>query len=148
MSEKVKALLIKYREQWSYLIVGVLTTVINYLIYTPLVAWIPFFQIHYNAANLLAWSGAVAFAYFANGTWVYRTEKKRSLGEAGAFVLSRVFSLVLETVLLTLLIEVLHVNKLFAKLVVSVITVIVNYLTGLLVFKKQDRNRRFLRDRR
>lgn len=137
MAERIKELLTKYREQWSYLIVGVCTTVVNYLIYTPLIFFFPFFKENYQLANVIAWVGAVAFSYFANGSFVYQSTTKRGWKEAGSFVLSRVFSLVLETLLLALMVELLHLDELIAKLAVSVVTVVVNYLTGKLVFKKR-----------
>lgn len=137
MMETIKELLEKYKEQWHYLIVGVCTTLVNYLIYTPLIFLIPFFKENYQIANALAWMGAVAFAYFANGAFVYHSTDRRGVKEAGAFVLSRVFSLVLEALLLALMVEVLHLDKLIAKLAVSVVTIVVNYLTGKLVFKKR-----------
>lgn len=133
----VRALLEKYREQWHYLIVGVCTTLINYLIYAPLVFLLPFFKENYQLANVLAWVGAVTFAYFANGAFVYQSTAKRGLKEAGAFALSRLFSLVLETALLFLMVELLHLDELIAKVLVSVVTIVVNYLTGKLVFKKR-----------
>lgn len=137
MIKTIKTLLEKYKEQWHYLIVGVCTTLVNYLIYTPLVTFIPFFDENYMLANTLAWIGAVAFAYFANGAFVYHSTERRGLKEAGAFVLSRVLSLVLENLLLALMVDLLHLNKLIAKLVVSVVTIVVNYLTGKLVFQKR-----------
>ena len=136
-TDTLKSLLVKYREQWHYLIVGVCTTLINYLIYAPLVFLLPFFKENYQLANALAWVGAVTFAYFANGAFVYRSTAKRGIKEAGAFALSRLFSLVLEAALLALMVEIMHVDELIAKLVVSVVTVVVNYLTGKLVFKKR-----------
>lgn len=137
MIKTIKALLEKYKEQWHYLIVGVCTTLVNYLIYTPLIFFIPFFKENYQIANALAWMGAVAFAYFANGAFVYNSTSKRGVKEAGAFVLSRVFSLVLEALLLALMVELFHLDKFIAKLVVSVVTIVVNYLTGKLVFQKR-----------
>ena len=137
LTDTVKALLEKYREQWHYLIVGVCTTLINYLIYAPLVFLLPFFKKNYQLANVLAWVGAVTFAYFANGAFVYRSTEKRGIREAGAFFLSRLFSLALETVLLFLLVELLYLDELIAKVAVSVVTIVVNYLTGKLVFKKK-----------
>ena len=135
--DAIKGLLVKYREQWHYLIVGVCTTLINYLIYAPLVLLLPFFKENYQLANALAWVGAVTFAYFANGAFVYRSTEKRGPAEAGAFFLSRLFSLALEAALLFLMVEFLHLDELIAKIVVSVVTIVVNYLTGKLVFKKR-----------
>ena len=137
MIHTVKHLLDKYREQWHYLIVGGCTTLVNYLIFAPLVFFSPFFKEHYQLANALAWVGAVTFAYFANGAFVYRSTARRGWKEAGAFVLSRVFSLALEALLLELMVKGLHLDELIAKLAVSVVTVIVNYLTGKLVFKQR-----------
>ena len=134
MTEKIRALCVKYREQLTYLVVGVGTTLINYVIYAVLTGGI---HLHYIASNVIGWVAAVAFSYFANGKWVYRSTERRGWREAGEFVFSRLFSLGLETLLLFLLVDLLEMDKLLAKLGVTVIVVVVNYLTGLLVFKRK-----------
>lgn len=134
MAEKIRALAAAYREQLAYLVVGCMTTLVNYVVYALLTGPA---GIHYIAGNIAAWVVAVAFAYFANGRWVYRSTARRGVGEAFSFVLSRLFSLGLETVLLMLLVDLLHVDKMVAKLGVAVLVVVVNYLTGLLVFKRK-----------
>lgn len=134
MMDQIKALAVKYREQLAYLVVGVMTTLINYVVYALLTEGV---CLDFLFSNCVAWVAAVAFAYFANGKWVYRSTSHRSWREAGEFVLSRLFSLGVETVLLLLLVSALHMNKLAAKLFVAVVVVIVNYLTGLLVFKRK-----------
>ncbi len=136
MTEKIRNLIAARREQLAYLVVGVMTTVINYIIYVLLTEGV---SLHYAASNVIAWAAAVAFSYFANGKWVYRSTGRRGWREAGEFVLSRLFSLGLETVLLLLLVDLLHADKLIAKLLVAVVVVVVNYLTGLLVFKRKKR---------
>lgn len=132
MTAKIRALAAAYREQLAYLVVGCMTTLINYVVYAVLTGPA---NIHYIAGNVIAWAAAVLFAYFANGKWVYRSTANRGIKEAFSFVLSRLFSLGLETVVLLLLVDVLTMDKLIAKLLVAVLVVIVNYLTGLLVFK-------------
>lgn len=136
MTEKIRGLLAAHREQFAYLVVGVMTTLINYVIYALLTGGL---SVHYAVSNVIAWVAAVAFSYFANGKWVYRSTARRGWREAGEFVLSRLFSLGLETVLLMLLVDLLHMDKLAAKLLVAVVVVVVNYLTGLLVFKRKKR---------
>jgi putative flippase GtrA len=121
----------KYREPLCYLIVGGCTTVINYCLYFAL----NYVGLHYMLSNTLAWCGAVAFAYFANGRWVYRSVARRGTKEAGAFVLSRLFSLGLESALLLGLVDFLHLDENLAKILVAVVVVVVNYLTGRLVYK-------------
>lgn len=132
MGKTIRALCAKYREQLAYLVVGVCTTLINYVIYAVLTEGV---RLHYIASNVIGWVAAVAFSYFANGKWVYQSTARRGWREAGEFVFSRLFSLGLETALLFLLVDQLRADKLIAKLAVAVIVVIVNYLTGLLVFK-------------
>lgn len=132
MIEKLRALAVKYREQLVYLVVGVLTTLINYVIYGVLTGPL---HIHYIASNVIGWIAAVAFSYFANGKWVYRSTTHRGVKEAAAFVASRLFSLGLETALLFVLVDLCKVDKMLAKLLVAVLVVVVNYLTGKLVFK-------------
>lgn len=136
MTEKIRGLIAAHREQFAYLVVGVMTTIINYVIYALLTGGL---SVHYAVSNVIAWVAAVAFSYFANGKWVYRSTARRGWREAGEFVLSRLFSLGLETVLLMLLVDLLHMDKLAAKLLVAVVVVVVNYLTGLLVFKRKKR---------
>lgn len=111
-----------------------MTTLINYVIFALLTQGI---ELHYVASNIIAWMAAVAFSYVANGKWVYCSTSHRGWREAGEFVLSRLFSLGLETVLLMLLVDLLTMDKMTAKLLVAVVVVVVNYLTGLLVFKRK-----------
>lgn len=129
--ETVKKLLMKYKQQWAYLVVGGCTTVINYAVYFLLIH----LGVYYILSNVLSWVCAVIFAYFANGAWVYKASSKRSWKEAGTFVLSRLFSLGLETLLLFLMVDAAHFGKNASKLIVAVVVVVVNYLTGLLVYK-------------
>ncbi len=135
MIQKVKTLLMKYREQVAYLIVGAATTAINYVIYALLIKLL---HLHYIPSNIIAWVSAVTFAYFANGRWVYRSTSEGVL-EAGAFFVSRLFSLGLETLILFLMVDMGHMNELISKIIVTVLVIIVNYLTGLLVFRRKRR---------
>ena len=58
--EKIKNLIEKYWDLVSYLFFGVLTTVVNYLIYLPVYNYLGFSA---AVSNMIAWVGAVAFAY-------------------------------------------------------------------------------------
>ena len=135
MLEKIRALLAKYREQAAYLVVGCMTTVINYVIFAILTAA----GVHYIAGNVAAWVVAVAFAYFANGRWVYRSTSRRGVGEAASFVASRLFSLGLEMAIMWFFVDTMHFNHLIVKLAANVVVVIVNYvLSKFIIFRKKD----------
>lgn len=134
MTERIRVLLAAHIEQIAYLAVGCMTTLINYTAYALLTAGAAF---HYIAGNIIAWVAAVTFAYFANGKWVYRSASRRSFREAASFVLSRLVSLGLETIFLFLLVSLLGAGEMTSKLLVAVLVVIINYLTGLWVFKHE-----------
>ena len=134
MTDTLRTLLQKHREIVSYIFWGVMTTLVNYLVYGVLTNAT---SLHYIASNVAAWVAAVTFSYFANGKWVYCSTSSRSVKEAFSFAFSRLFSLGLETLLLFLLVDFLLVDEMVAKLLVAVLVVIVNYFTGLLVFKRK-----------
>ncbi len=134
MTKRIHALLTAHAEQLAYLVVGGMTTLVNYAVYVLLTA---IAGLYYIAGNGIAWVAAVAFSYLASGRWVYRSTGRRGWREAGEFALSRLFSLGLETALLLVLVKLLAVNQLAAKLLAAVVVVVVNYWTGLLVFKRK-----------
>lgn len=137
MSGKLRTLFTKYRSIITYLAFGVLTTVVNYLVYYPL----------YNAAGLSAaisnsvsWAAAVVFAYFTNKLFVFDSktwEAKVALPEFLKFVGLRLASGVAETGLLLVFVDLLRFNGNIWKIITSILVVILNYVfSKFLVFKK------------
>ena len=136
MTEKIKALLIKRLAEIVYLIVGGLTTALNLAVYFAASELI---GIHYIASNVAAWTVAVIFAYAANRKWAFESTNKNIMAELWLFILSRLFSLLLETLLLLALVEAMRVNDLFAKIIVALVVVVCNYVTSrLILFAKRD----------
>ena len=137
MIEKIRAFVEKHWDMVSYLFFGVLTTAVNYLVYLPL----------YNLAgisaavsNIIAWVAAVVFAYVTNKPFVFKSHDwsmKTVLPELGKFVGCRAASGGLETVLILLTVDILGWNGNIWKLIISVLVVILNYVSSkLLVFRK------------
>lgn len=128
----------KYWEIMSYLIFGVLTTVVNYLVYIPV-----FNIMGLSAAlsNAIAWVVAVAFAYLTNKPFVFKSHDwsaKTVIPELTKFVGCRVASGAAETVILLVAVDFLHGNGNLWKLITSVLVVILNYIASkLVVFKKK-----------
>ena len=138
MLGKMKSLIEKYWDVISYLFFGVLTTVVNYLVYLPV-----YNLCHLSAAvsNMIAWVAAVAFAYLTNKPFVFRSHDwsaKTVIPELTKFVSCRVASGAMETVILLLTVDVLGWNGNLWKLFTQVLVVILNYVgTKLIVFKKK-----------
>ena len=134
---RIKKLCSQYREILVYLVFGVLTTVVNYLVYLPCYNLM---GLSASVSNVIAWVFAVAFAYLTNKPVVFRSHDW-SLGtvvpELIKFVGTRVGSGALETVILLLCVDVAGWNGNVWKLVTSVLVVVVNYIgSKLLVFRK------------
>ena len=127
----------KHRELITYLFVGGITSVIGMGGYWLLL----FFGFSPVSANIFSWVAAVAFAYVANKKLVFQNQTKglqQLLRQVTACVSSRVFSLVVETVLIWAGTDLLQIDKYLIKIPVAVIVIILNYLTGkFVVFVKR-----------
>ena len=158
----MKSLLEKYREILLYLIFGVLTTAVSFAVYFLLFnggvallgeayAW------HVRvAAQILQWLAGVLFAFFTNKKYVFgdrNTEARHMWRKLGEFSLSRVATLLLDTVLtfgvvallgylsyeaiLLPLVNIPLSADLIAKCVAAVFVIVGNYvLSKLFVFRK------------
>ena len=140
MFRKISVVLKKYDEVLLYLIFGFLTTVVNYLVYLPL----------HNAttmlaafANIIAWVIAVIFAYLTNKPFVFKSKDwsmKTVLPEAGKFVIARIGSLVVETGIIYITVDIMCCNGIYMKIVTSILVVILNYVASkLIVFKGNNK---------
>lgn len=137
MLQKLWHLVEKHWDIVSYLFFGVLTTVVNYLVYLPV-----YNLLHLSASvsNAIAWVVAVAFAYLTNKPFVFKSHdwsRQTVIPELSKFVSCRLASGVMETVILLITVDLLHWNGNIWKLVTSVLVVVLNYIASkLLVFKK------------
>lgn len=138
MIKKIKLLIVQYWEVLSYLIFGVLTTVVNYLVYLP-----AYNLLGLSAAlsNAIAWVVAVAFAYLTNKPFVFKSydwSAKTVIPELTKFVGCRVASGAAETLILLVSVDILHWDGNIWKFLTSVLVVILNYIgSKLVVFKKK-----------
>ena len=137
MIEKLTTLLKKYKEAIRYLFFGVVTTAVNFVLYYALL----YMGMHYLWAQAISWIGAVLVAYITNKLWVFEsriTGVLPILREISSFVLSRLFSFGVETLLLYLMVDVAAIGEGIAKIPVAVITVVLNYITGKwMVFRRK-----------
>lgn len=124
------------KELVLYCLSGGATTFVNYLIYFILLK----IQVEYLAANTLAWAGAVVTAYLLNRRLVFHS-RKHILQEFSSFVFLRFLTLLAENVLLWIAVDSLGVPPLPSKIMVSVITVLSNYvLCKYKIFQKEEVN--------
>lgn len=116
----------------TYIIVGGLTTLVNFVVYFACTSA----NLHYLVANVISWVVAVLFAYFANRKYVFKSETNSQKTEFIQFVSLRAVTLIVESILLFVFVQLLFMNENIAKIVVSVVTVIGNYVfCKFLIFK-------------
>lgn len=144
--EKIKELYTKYEEIINYLIVGVLTTIVSLATYFICTETFldPNKKLELQIANIISWVFAVAFAYFTNRKYVFKSKNKNMLKEASSFVGSRILSLLMDMFTMFIIVSVLHLNDKIGKLVSQVIVTVANYiLSKLFVFKKKENQHLF-----
>ena len=138
MLQKIRALVVKYWDILSYLIFGVLTTVVNYAVYLPIYNLL---GLSAAVSNVIAWVAAVAFAFLTNKPFVFKSHDwsaKTVIPELTKFVSCRIASGALETVILLLTVDLLGWNGNIWTLITQVLVVILNYVTSkLVVFRKK-----------
>ena len=127
----------KYKEVLLYLFFGGLTTVISIGSYSycdvglgmnPLVA------------NIISWILSVLFAYVTNKIWVFNAQRhgiKEVLLEIVNFFGGRLFTLVVEEVILLIFINKLHFNSILVKVAAQFVVVVLNYISKLIVFREK-----------
>ena len=137
MVVKIKSFISQYKEILRYLIVGGLTTVISIATYYICTRYI---HIEEMLANMIAWIVSVAFAFVANKLFVFENKSRElstTLKEAFSFVSGRLFSLLIDTIIMYAGIRLLHINDMVVQLIKQIVVVILNYILAKLVFKKK-----------
>ena len=135
--EKIKELLVKYRELILYLVFGVLTTVVNYVSY---LIFAPLFKTT-TIPTVIAWVLSVIFAYFTNRVWVFQSHAKGAAAlfrEVLSFFGARLLSGVIDVGIMWVFADRMGLNDKIVKLASNVFVVIFNYVASkLVVFRKK-----------
>lgn len=134
------------KEVVSYLFFGVMTTVVNLLVYN-------FFNkfVDVMVSNVIAWVAAVVFAFVTNKLFVFESKSwspKVLAKEIPSFTGARLLTLGIEEVGLLVMIKWLNFDELFTigsvggelvvKAFLAVIVVLLNYIfSKVLIFKKK-----------
>lgn len=125
------------REAVSYIIFGVLTTLVDWITYAGLYA----VGTDYRVSTALSWAAAVLFAFITNKFIVFRSFSMKPAflwKEFSAFVTARVATGIFTMVAMIVMVDYLHWHEFVGKFMVSVISMVLNYiLSKLFIFKKK-----------
>ena len=130
-------LLAKYQDVISYIFFGVLTTVVNYLIYIPMYHIL---GISAAISNITAWAASVLFSFLTNKAFVFQSRDWSArvvIPEFWKCVGTRVGSGMLDTAIIFVTVDLLAWNGIIMKLFNSFMVIVLNYISNkLIVFKK------------
>ena len=137
--KSIKALFLRHKDIILYLIFGVLTTAVNYLVYLPCYNYLELSSV---TSNCIAWCVAVAFAFLTNKPIVFRSHDwsaKTLLPELGKFVSCRVATGVMETLIMFVAVDLAHLDGNILKIFTNIAVIILNYLgSRIIVFCKKS----------
>lgn len=137
----IRGLFYKYKELVLYMLWGAATTAVNYSAYFLCTR---LGQMHYIAANTLAWLAAVLFAFWSNKRFVFESKcwaLRVAVPEFCKFTGARLLSGVLETGILWLCVDQWHFHDGLTKLLASVLVIILNYIfSKLFIFRRGQEN--------
>ena len=128
---------INYKEIFSYLFFGVLTTLVNIITYYLFKQYL---NINYQSANIIAWIISVTFAFITNKIFVFISINnfKKTIKEMFSFYGFRLLSLGFDITIMFVAISVLNINDLVSKVISNIVVIIINYLfSKIFIFKKK-----------
>lgn len=136
---KIKSLVSRYEEVIGYLVFGVLTTVVNIVVFY---LFDSVFEVHYLVANAIAIVVSILFAFFTNKKYVFKSSTPTFqlwLKEFSLFVSFRLLSAVFDMGSMWLLVDGLNVNANVAKIITQFIVVVLNYaFSKFFIFKQGE----------
>lgn len=134
--KKIRELFYKYKKIIAYLFFGVLTTAVNFAVYSILTL----FMESTPLKTVIAWFAAVVFAYVTNRYFVFESEEKKTAGvlkELSSFFFCRIITGILDIAIMYLFVDVLFFNEYIMKFISNVAVVILNYIASkIIVFRK------------
>ena len=128
----------KHREIIAYLIVGILTTLVSWVVYALLRIVLDMnVPLQVQIAVVARWVAGVLFAYFTNRKYVFQSRDPKMLLEFLKFVGSRVTTLLSDMFIMWLMVSVIGINDWIATFISAAVVIVLNYVfSKYLVFRE------------
>lgn len=137
MIKKIRDLYIRYKEVIHYIVFGILTTVVNIVVFFLLET---VFSWPYLWANSVAIAVSILFAYVTNKLFVFESKSYTiwaTLLEFFRFISFRLLSGVIDMLTMWFLVDGLSQDTRFSKILTQFIVVVLNYVfSKLFIFNK------------
>lgn len=120
----------KYNQIIAYGAMGILTTIINVIVFY---ICNEFWGLDYKMATTIAWLLSVIFAYITNKLFVFKSQTTSLVHlfkEMTSFLCFRVTSYFFDLILMIFLIEFINLEENLSKLIVNIFVVLFNYFVS------------------
>ena len=120
----------KYKDIVPYAIFGILTTIINIVVY---LFFAHILKKEIMLSTLAAWFFSVLFAYVTNRKWVFHSgilKFSNIIREAVAFFICRLATGMADILIMFVFVNIFHFNDLFIKIISNIAVIILNYVAS------------------
>jgi len=127
---KLKEMMEKYKDIVPYAIFGILTTIINIVVY---LFFAHILKKEIMLSTLAAWFFSVLFAYVTNRKWVFHSgilTFSNIIREAVAFFICRLATGMADILIIFVFVNIFHFNDLFIKIISNIAVIILNYVAS------------------
>lgn len=140
MFKKLFEIYKKNKELINYLIVGAIGTVISIASFAILMN----VGVETVSSNVISWIITVIVMYIMNRYCVFAEHAKGAVAvfrEVVSFVSARIFTLLLETLIVWLGIDVMHLNAIIIKTFAQILVIVLNYVfSKLFIFRNTNKS--------
>ena len=126
----------EFKQLVLYGIFGVLTTIINIVVYwlCTRMLFIPVVP-----STVIAWLVAVFFAYYTNRTYVFHSTSSNVMKEAMEFFFARLATGLMDIAIMFVFVDLLGLYDFAVKAVSNVLVIIINYIASKFFIFKGDK---------
>lgn len=143
----------KHKAIISYAFFGICTTLVNIACYGVCARIL---SISVMISTIIAWIGAVAFAYITNRRWVFHSNRigiKAIFIEVLIFLGCRLITGIFDVIIMHILVDYFNFNDMITKAISNIIMIVLNYIASkMVIFKKHKKenvmNKEILNDNR
>lgn len=137
--EKISKLFRQYKEIILYLFFGGCTTLVSIVVFWYFSCVL---DLNEHPSNIISWIIAVMFAFLTNRIWVFNSPTKtikEFIKQMLSFYAGRLFTLLLEEIILLVFVTVMNLNEMAVKILAQFVVIILNYvISRLFIFGKKD----------